>query len=754
MSGTENKGKLYTSRHYRRLAHDYTLSELHKVFIKVHKRKTIKLKNLREAASLQLSYNTADEAVENVVVQDRSFVEIPVTLPSTSCSINTNNSIDKSCSKVQQSEKDIIDDFSYFYSNSELSDGLENEYEESSNRYENQILDDINQSNNLLNKSLNADESLDQSKEDNNNLKFKLDLQDWAIAYKIHLNAFSALQSILRKYTGIDFPKDARTFLKTPKCTNVSSMENGQYCHLELRNAIERILTKQCDRKCDEDKIRLLVCTDGAPIGHSSTKNLWPIMCCDTILKIVEVIGIYYGDIKSDDSNKFLEQFVNEAVNLINNGILYNEKHYKVRIHGIICDAPAKSYILKVKNHTGYDSCTKCLVHGEYINDTICFSAEIDALILRNDMDFRRFAYQDGYQKGQTILRQIPHFGLVSKVPLDYMHLVCLGVMRKLLMLWLTGPLQIRLPSRTVTIISNHLELFRKNVPTDFARKPRVLNYIKLWKATEFRQFLLYISPVILKDILRKDVYFNFLTLHVAITILVNPNVLRTPHYIIYANELLKYFVKSYENIYGKKYVSFNIHNLLHLTDDVKQFGSLDTFSAFPFGNYISSLKNLIRKGEKPLQQICRRLEEYNYITSYMLKHEYHKQFTKKHRDGPITNEHDYKNDYKQYKVLRNGNLYINCDSENNDCVILKDGSIIAVSNFATTEKESYVIGQQLDVVRNLHELPCTSELIGIKVVTINNCMKSWLCEEINAKAYKIRYGSEIIIFPILHTTN
>lgn len=169
-----------------------------------------------------------------------------------------------------------------------------------------------------------------------------------------------------------------------------------------------------------------------------------------------------------------------------------------------------------------------------------------------------------------------------------------------------------------------------------------------------------------MKDILREDIYFNFLTLHVAITILANPNVLRTPHYIIYyANELLKHFVNSYENIYGKKYVSFNIHNLLHLADDVKHFGSLDTFSAFPFESYISSLKKLIRKGEKLLQQISRRLEEYNYITSYMLKHKYHKQFTKKHRDGPITNEYEYKN---QYKVLRNGSLYINCDSENNDC--------------------------------------------------------------------------------------
>lgn len=157
----------------------------------------------------------------------------------------------------------------------------------------------------------------------------------------------------------------------------------------------------------------------------------------------------------------------------------------------------------------------------------------------------------------------------------------------------------------------------------------------------------------------------------------------------------------------------------------------------------------MIRKGEHPLQQICRRLEEYNYLTSHISKIKYHKQFVREHRDGPLTNERTYQ---KQYKILQYHNLYVNCDSTSNDCVILKDGSIVVFHNFATTKNETYIIGQQLEVVGSLYELPCTSELIGIKLVTINNRMKSWLCEEINAKAYKIKHGNKIIVFPILHT--
>lgn len=38
-------------------------------------------------------------------------------------------------------------------------------------------------------------------------------------------------------------------------------------------------------------------------------------------------------------------------------------------------------------------------------------------------------------------LLQIPHFKPITNVPLDYMHLVCLGFMRKLMYLWFDGNL-------------------------------------------------------------------------------------------------------------------------------------------------------------------------------------------------------------------------------------------------------------------------------------------------------------------------
>jgi len=54
---------------------------------------------------------------------------------------------------------------------------------------------------------------------------------------------------------------------------------------------------------------------------------------------------------------------------------------------------------------------------------------------------------------------------------------------------------------------------------------------------------------------------------------------------------------------YGKNNMIYTVHNLIHLSDDAKQFGPLDSFSVFPFENHLHSLKKLLRKYEKLLSR-------------------------------------------------------------------------------------------------------------------------------------------------------
>lgn len=53
------------------------------------------------------------------------------------------------------------------------------------------------------------------------------------------------------------------------------------------------------------------------------------------------------------------------------------------------------------------------------------------------------------------------------------------------------------------------------------------------------------------------------------------------------AENLIKDFVHSFSIIYGENKLSYNVHNLLHISDCVKQFALLDSFSANKFENSI-----------------------------------------------------------------------------------------------------------------------------------------------------------------------
>lgn len=110
---------------------------------------------------------------------------------------------------------------------------------------------------------------------------------------------------------------------------------------------------------------------------------------------------------------------------------------YQVEIKGFVCDVPAKYFIIYTVGHTGYRSCSKCQVEGDFKNK-ICFP-QVHNLIPRNDTEFRS-RVQTEHHKSTSILELLPNFDMVRQFPLDYMHLVCLGVVKKLIVnLWLNG---------------------------------------------------------------------------------------------------------------------------------------------------------------------------------------------------------------------------------------------------------------------------------------------------------------------------
>jgi len=94
-------------------------------------------------------------------------------------------------------------------------------------------------------------------------------------------------------------------------------------------------------------------------------------------------------------------------------------------------------------------------------------------IVLKEQTKILEIKLMKNHHIGETILTQIPGLDLISTVPLDYKHLVLLGVVKKLLVgTWINGKPPNKLPSVLVNQISEQLLSFRQYIPKEFSFAP------------------------------------------------------------------------------------------------------------------------------------------------------------------------------------------------------------------------------------------------------------------------------------------
>lgn len=170
---------------------------------------------------------------------------------------------------------------------------------------------------------------------------------------------------------------------------------------------------------------------------------------------------------------------------------------------------------------------------------------------------------------------------MVKSFGLDYMHCVCLGVMKNLHEFWLDPHKQ-----HDSYINPKHQRILDERIlsikPCTFiSRLPRSLKYIRKYKASEFRSSLLYYLPVALRGILKKQYLDHFLLLSGSIYKLLSTEISNED--VIIVDDNLKQFVKQYQEFYGKQCMTMNVHLLTHLVFCVKNLGPLWTQCMFSF---------------------------------------------------------------------------------------------------------------------------------------------------------------------------
>ena len=147
-----------------------------------------------------------------------------------------------------------------------------------------------------------------------------------------------------------------------------------------------------------------------------------------------------------------------------------------------------------------------------------------------------------------------------------------------------------KISANQVNEISSLLLSLNGYMPSEFSRQPRSLKDLDRWKATEFRQFLLYTGPIVLQDIISDNAYEHFLALSITLTILLQSDDQIRSQYLDYARDFIRHFVYNSKYVYGNTFTVYNIHNLLHLPDDCFYHrSSLNTISCFPFENFFAA---------------------------------------------------------------------------------------------------------------------------------------------------------------------
>jgi hypothetical protein len=197
---------------------------------------------------------------------------------------------------------------------------------------------------------------------------------------------------------------------------------------------------------------------------------------------------------------------------------------------------------------------------------------------------------------------------MISNIPIDSMHLLYLGVMKKLLLIWYEGKRPHKLSPRELTSISRNIIAYKYCIPRNFNRKCRPLNKLKFWKATELRLFLLYLGPFVLHKVLDSKRFNHFMLLHTSVYILATEG--SSHEWIQFAKQMLDTFVSQLRSVYYKEMLVYNFHTLLHISDEVLRHGCLESFSAFRFENFMQTLKGLINSNSNQLVQVARRLSE------------------------------------------------------------------------------------------------------------------------------------------------
>lgn len=557
------------------------------------------------------------------------------------------------------------------------------------------------------------------------------------------------LLNILRQRLLPNLPKCAKTFLHTNEAHYLVETldDDSEFVYFGMKENLQRIININVHENHD---ISLVFNVDGLSLFKSSSKQFWPILA--NVFTINDIykpfpVAIYCGNEKPANLERYLKLFVDELNELQREGIKIQGQILTVSTKCFVCDRPARAFLKQIKNHGARWACERCSVEGIYFDKRMIYP--VDEGLERTDTHFREQLNPEHHSGISLLLKIKPLIDMIKQFILDSMHLTDIGTMSKLLNYWVGG--KSKEQEKALKSLNLLLKKLKSQVPADFQRTTRNLEIAKL-KAIELSFFANYAGPVIFDEILTTDAFNHFLLFSTACRILKSKN-----QAVLLASEakiFLQNFVEIAPDLYGDQCLVGTFHNLKHIADDVINMNCpLTQISAYPFENTLGKIKKKIRNGNKPLQQVCRRLHEAFCINN------------KRAVVPPIIEIQ------RQLKVDADRNITIKrltfkqsiiTSKAPNNTVLLLDGTILEIKRIFMPENSTVqsikLQGMIIQKIGPMLSYPCNSEDLQMWTVTKKGQRHLFNCEikDIRTKMVVLdistRNKEKICAMPLLHT--
>ena len=253
----------------------------------------------------------------------------------------------------------------------------------------------------------------------------------------------SSVTSLLKglNYFNLQLPSRFSGLLPYPRLVYTPIL-GGKYVHI-MQDSLLTILSSYYNYEDCPKVIEyyVIVNIDGLPLfKHSPDYKLYPILIQVYKIPMRPIsVGFFSTDKcphrEMPSPELFLKRFLSELSKFKENPLVHDSVTFKLASYGIyVCDSPSRSALKGIKFHLGYSSCERCTIRGQYDPKSghVCFLQS--NCFPRSDTSFK--IHTDKYHHREV--SGLTEFGvnMVSNFPLDYMHLCCLGVMKKLMMRW------------------------------------------------------------------------------------------------------------------------------------------------------------------------------------------------------------------------------------------------------------------------------------------------------------------------------